>query len=367
MNPFKHGQIVTGDDFCGRQEELRLLRERIVTGQNVVLYGDRRCGKSSLIAEAVRTSEKRHAVFVDFLNVRSIDDVCKRIAAGILRMERAETVFRKLGRTLTSLRPTLTVDPLTGLPSVGFGSHTRLDADSVVSALFLLGDLSGSRRIVVVLDEFQGVLSIPGSDQLLGLMRSEIQRQGDLCYIFAGSVRHDMYAIFSEPDSPFFKSATIMSIPVLERSVFAGFLTKRFASGKRVVTDQAMELIFEAVSDVPGDVQHLCEAIWDTTNENESVDNQQVQNGLRRILSQYTEHFQTLLTGLTEFQIRCLRTLARIGGDHIASNAFLSHGGFTNASSIKSAVRRLCRLGILIEKDKAYQFINPFFAAWLRA
>lgn len=37
MNPFKHGQIVTGDDFCGRDDELKILHERIETGQNVVL------------------------------------------------------------------------------------------------------------------------------------------------------------------------------------------------------------------------------------------------------------------------------------------------------------------------------------------
>jgi len=366
MNPFKHGQIVTGEDFCGRKDELKQLRERIATGQNVVLYGERRCGKSSLIAEAVRTAKGYKAVFVDFLNVRSIEDVCKRIAAGILKMEKAETIFRKIGRTLAALRPTLTLDPLTGSPSLGFDARLHLDADSVVSALSLLDDLSKSRKLVVVFDEFQGVLAIPESAQLLGLMRGEIQRQGKLCYVFAGSVRHDMYSVFSNPDSPFFKSATIIDIPFLKRDVFSRFLEKRFASGKRIVAAEAMEMIFAAVSDVPGDVQHLCEAIWDITDDRDTVAIQQVQAGLRRILSQYAEQFQTVITGLTEFQMRCLGTLSWIGGEHISSNAFLKHGGFTNASSVKSAVRRLCRLGILIEQGKAYRFVNPFFAAWVR-
>jgi len=366
VNPFKHGQIVTGKDFCGRKEEVRVLRERIAAGQNVVLYGERRCGKSSLVAEAVRTSRNRKAVFVDFLNVRSADDVCKRIAAGILKLEKAETAFRKIGKSLAALRPKLTLDPLTGSPSLGFEAGVRVDADTVVGALSLLEELSRTRRLVVVFDEFQGLLGVSESDQILALMRGEIQRQGKLCYIFAGSVRHDMYAIFSDPDSPFFKSATIMDVSVLERDVFTRFLAERFASGKRTLSAPAVDLLFASVSDVPGDVQHVCEAIWDTTNEKQVITPDRVRNGIRRILDQYDEHFQTILTGLTEFQIRCLATVAWVGGDHINSSAFLRHGAFTNASSVKSAVRRLCRLGILIARGRSYRFINPFLAAWLR-
>ena len=32
MNPFKHGQIVTGEDFCGRKDEVKTLRHEIEAG-----------------------------------------------------------------------------------------------------------------------------------------------------------------------------------------------------------------------------------------------------------------------------------------------------------------------------------------------
>lgn len=366
MNPFKHGQIVTGRDFCGRAEEVRILGERISTGQNVVLYGERRCGKSSLIAESVRTQQKHKAIFVDFLNVRSIDDICKRIAAGIMKQGKAENTFRKLGRALTALRPKLTIDPMTGSPSLGFEASAKADENTVTGALTLLEDLSRTQRLVVVFDEFQGLSNFPDSNQILAIMRSEIQRHGKLCYIFAGSVRHEMYNIFSDPSSPFFKSATIMNISVLERDVFTKFLKARFTAGKRKISTEALDLVFTSVTDVPGDVQHLCEAIWDTTNEGQLINPENVRNGIQRILAQYAEHFQTLITGLTAFQIRCLTTLAWIGGEHINSNEFLGHGAFTNPSSVTNAVHRLTKLGILAEQGRTYQFINPFLAAWVR-
>lgn len=366
MNPFKHGQIVTGDDFCGRQKELKILRARIETGQNVVLYGERRCGKSSLIAETARQSQRRQAVFIDLLNVRSVEDVCKRIAAGLFKLEKAETLFRKLARTLAALRPTLSLDPLTGSPSLGFEARIKLAPDSIVGALQLLNDLAKSHRLVIVFDEFQSVRAVPESDQLLALMRGEIQRHGDLCYLFAGSVRHEMYKIFSDVDSPFFKSATIMNVSLLDHAAFADFLKRRFALGRRVLSSEAIDLIFHSVDGVPGDVQHLCEAVWDVTSEGQEIELADVQRGLNRIINQYSEHFQTVLAGLTEFQIRCLKTLAHVGGEHINSNVFLEHGGFTNASSITNAIQRLCKLGILTDSGHGYRFINPFFTVWTR-
>lgn len=180
-------------------------------------------------------------------------------------LEKAETLFRKLARTLAALRPTLSLDPLTGSPSLGFETRIRLTPDSIVSALHLLEDVAKSRRIVIVFDEFQSVLNVPESDQLLALMRGEIQRHGDLCYLFAGSVRHEMYKIFSGADSPFFKSATIMNISLLDHAVFKDFLKRRFALGRRSLPDDAGELIFRSVAGVPGDVQHLCEAVWDVS------------------------------------------------------------------------------------------------------
>jgi hypothetical protein len=66
------------------------------------------------------------------------------------------------------------------------------------------------RPLVVVLDEFQDVLNCQDSDRLIAMLRSYIQHQPDIPYIFAGSIRHQMYDIFMGYSSPFFKSALPM-------------------------------------------------------------------------------------------------------------------------------------------------------------
>ena len=54
MNPFKYGSIVLGSDFCGRKDLLCQITGHMNASQNIVVLGERRIGKSSLIYEAVR-------------------------------------------------------------------------------------------------------------------------------------------------------------------------------------------------------------------------------------------------------------------------------------------------------------------------
>ena len=54
MNPFKYGSIVLGKDFCGRKDLLKQIAAHMEASQNIVIVGERRIGKSSLVYEAVR-------------------------------------------------------------------------------------------------------------------------------------------------------------------------------------------------------------------------------------------------------------------------------------------------------------------------
>ena len=54
MNPFKYGETVNGENFCRRPELSRTLRGYVEAGQNVVIQGERRMGKTSLVLETVR-------------------------------------------------------------------------------------------------------------------------------------------------------------------------------------------------------------------------------------------------------------------------------------------------------------------------
>ena len=51
---FQVGKPVTGKDFIGREEELKLMLQLLSQGQSIMLIDQRRYGKTSLVHEVLR-------------------------------------------------------------------------------------------------------------------------------------------------------------------------------------------------------------------------------------------------------------------------------------------------------------------------
>lgn len=54
MNPFKYGQIVEGEYFYDRKDELARIKSTLANGNNIALYAPRRYGKSSLVNKVLK-------------------------------------------------------------------------------------------------------------------------------------------------------------------------------------------------------------------------------------------------------------------------------------------------------------------------
>ena len=115
-NPFKYGCVVSGDSFCERPELTTKLAGFVRSGQNVVIQGERRMGKTSLVRETIGRMKGVRLVYVDLLGVCDIGDLCGRIAEALAETDRTLPFYRKLGRMLAKLRPTVSVDPDSGMP-----------------------------------------------------------------------------------------------------------------------------------------------------------------------------------------------------------------------------------------------------------
>ena len=366
MNPFRYGQVVKGADFCKRPDLVRTLSENIQRGQNAYIQGERRTGKTSLIFETVRRLPKYRMVWVDLLATKTAHDFLKRIVTAVMAVERSAGILENTLRQLSHLRPVVSIDPVTGLPTLSIDAMVELAPDSIPAILDLIeSHHSGRRPLVVVLDEFQDILNLNDSHETLAQLRSKIQFQTNIPYVFAGSVRNRMDAIFNDPDSPFFKSAVPLQVGPLGREVFGQFIVDRFGRGKRKLSIPALASIFELCCDIPGDVQHLCSALWDTTAEGETVSETCIPFALELIFSHEHKGYETVLTIVSGQQLKLLAALARQGGKAPMSSAFLKNSGIAQASSVQRALRRLIDLRIIFHHEGEYRFVNPFFRAWL--
>lgn len=361
MNPFKYGQVVFDKDFCHRPDLEDKLKNLIASGQNVLLEGERRIGKTSLIFEIIRQTKNLQLIYIDIMEIKTVDDFCRRIIKAIASMEQKAGMVQKIFKAMAHLKPTLTIDPLTGSPSLSLDASVKLKPDSIEGLLDFINTERKNKKWVVVFDEFQDILNVEDARSILATLRSKIQFHTEIPYIFAGSVRNKMDEIFNHPDSPFFKSAITFNLGELDRAVFGEFLQEKFRQGKRTVTPQLFEKIFEIAQDVPGDVQQLCGAVWEGTSYGDNITGDIIPAALEIIYSRELKGYEAAFAQLTGQQLRCLVGLARVGGKNLLSAEFLKVSGITQPSSVKKALQRLEQLKIIYVYKKEYKFIKPFF------
>ncbi|MBN2123305.1 MAG: ATP-binding protein [Deltaproteobacteria bacterium] len=365
MNPFKYGTIVSGKDFCGRESLLKQIIGYIESSQRIALLGERRVGKSSAVYEAVLKSRKARLLYVDLMGIKSIDVLCRRILRAIIILEQKTKWFDKILKNLSYLRPSISVDPLTSMPTVLFDASVEIRANSIPEVLSLVESLGEKRRLVAVFDEFQDILNLEDPHEALALLRSGIQFQNRIPYIFVGSIRHKMDEIFTHHDSAFFKSAIPLTVEPLPYDEFSKFLRKKFSTGQRRIDEMVLKRVFEIANNITGDVQQLCEALWEVTSEKEVVSEDRLKKSLDLIFSREQKSYENYVNLLTDIQLRCLMAIAREGGRGVFSVSFMKAAGFNNPSTVRRAITRLMNLNILFESEGEYKFINPFFRAWL--
>jgi uncharacterized protein len=368
INPFKYGRIVSDEDFCSRPVLQKELARCITSSQNVLVEGERRTGKTSLIFETIRRLDKYHYLYIDCFEIKSVDDLFRRIVNALLHDENHGSFLTNILKTLSHLRPVISVDPITGGPSVSINATTDAKPDSLDSVMDMIGSTFKKQKTVIVFDEFQDILQLKESRRVLALLRGKIQFQTSISYVFAGSVRNTMHDIFYDPSSPFFKSATSITVGGIPQKRFSEFISaKFFHNGRRKISPEVLETVFSITQEVPGDVQEFCAAIWDCSPANRSVAKTLVPVALELIYSREHRIYENHLSMITGQQLRCLVSLARRGGKNPYSIDFINDSGIRQPGSIRKAITRLTDLKIIYLFNREYKFVNPFFRSWLLA
>lgn len=369
-NPFHFGTIVDNEDFCPRNRLEKRLTTQMKSGQNVVVMGPRRVGKSSLIHRSAVALPKATLVYADLWGVGTLNDFIRRCVQALDAIEDKANLLEKVARAIPGLTVSMSIDPLTGSPSLSpvFAQRRKPAPETVSQIARLWASLhEGPHPIIVALDEFQDLASMEHSDQILGLLRREIQLLGEIPFCFCGSIRNEMWRIFGEDRGPFYKSATIIEVSAEEFDNWAGFLREKFQSSRLKIDEEVLARVFELADGNPGDTQQLCSSIWEVAKAGNTkrITNDEVQAAILQVFADERKGYEQIVSDISGQQLAVLRTIAQLGGASIQSGEFLSAAGINHASSAKAAATRLVSRRILQETPDGLKFSNPFFREWL--
>lgn len=300
---------------------------------------------------------------IDLLGIKTADDLCKRMVKEIVSFNRQNsTMLQKLLTQFAALRPSLGIDPITGLPTVSITQAQILMPEDLESVFDVITGLTGT---VIFFDEFQDILELPDGKKILSIMRSRIQKLTDKAFIFAGSIRNKMIDIFTVDSWPFYKSAFPLSIGPLEKEIFFNYLKNKFLTGKRTISDDLLNRILQICGDVPGDVQRFCTALWEVSSYNDELNDSYLKNAWDNIFAMELPVYEEILFNISAQQLKCLVALARLGGESPLSGDLVIGSGITLAGSVNKALNRLVEIRVLQKQNKKFKFCNPFFKSWL--
>ena len=371
-NPFNYLQLATGDQFYDRIELRRDLRSRFLSGQSsVVLYGPRRYGKSSLVAELVRDLETAGipCVTLDVMKVPSIDLFVSAYAAKVYRkLAPVRFEFKKLGTFLKSLRPKMTIGP-SGEASLTFEPFDAPIGPEALSEVLDLPQrlLSGKGRAVVVFDEFQEVKDLLPSDGFERTMRSAVQSHRNVSYIFLGSRHHLLRRMFTDHNRPFYRSAVTIQLdkPPLEESV--RFVVDRFASAGKTIAPETAELLVGRIENIPYFIQQLGFETFRIVDDarRKSVLPADVEAAHSNLSGFNRDQYEQLMLTLSASQKKLLIALAHEKAAEF-SEAYRRKHMLGVSSTVNSNKAKLMEDGLLELADGQYTVADPFFAQFLR-
>jgi len=371
-NPFQYGGVVIGEAFCNRRRELRDLRRAFESGEKLFVYSERRLGKTSLVREALGKlpRSKFVAVYVDLWPTDSEASFALATAKAISLA--AETTARRIldtaKRLFSHFVPSVSVDE-EGKPTISFGVVTprkpELELEQVLEAPAVIAGQQ-RRRVVVVFDEIQRILEFE-SDLVERKLRSVIQHQADVCYLFLGSRKHLVQEMFLGKSRPLYRSAGHYPLGPIHQQHWLGFIRERFRRAGKTIDDETIRSLCRLSEGHPFYTQHLCHALWELCEPGARAGEESIQDALRVLLERESHAYTMLWESLTTNQRRFLRGLAlEEGGVKPFSAAFTRRYGLRSASNAQRAAEVLVERDVIDPEDGSFLIVDRFFRLWIR-
>jgi len=373
LNPFRYGALALDEAFTDREAELAELVADIRNGQDVVLFAPRRYGKSSLVWRVAQQLVPRRALVAQVnlmttptktrLAERLAHAIHEDVASPLIRAKERLRVFQGL-----RIRPIVTVDPDDGSLSFSFDAAAAPeDIDATLEHLLRLpAELAAERgrRVALVFDEFQEVMDIDRG--LPRLMRSVFEEQPEVAHVYLGSKRHTMRRLFSDENEPFWRSAKLLELGVIEPAKFARFLDERFRMSGRTIAPEAVQGLLEITGGHPYATQELAYFLWQETPRRRRATPERLALALAKVLRSEHAHFSLVWERAAGGQRQVLQALAREEGAPLSAGYRRRHG-LPAPSSVQKALATLEREELVARVEGRMRIVEPFLREWILA
>jgi len=374
VNPFRFGQVVSGELFCNRKSEIKQITQDLTGGQSIVLYSPRRYGKTSLLRAASQQLRNNrilcgHADFFACNSTEKVVHAVSRVAANAIidDLKSIEKFIKMAAQIFTRTRFSIRYEP-DSPGSFSVSPELSSQATSIDSLSDAFSGLNSylqkkKKSAVIVLDEFQQVLRVDSN--LEAEFRTIIQQQDRIAFAFLGSRTHLLKDMFINEKRPFYHAAKIMELGPIDPEELAKFIKARFKKIDVSVTDELALKIAIRTKGHPDYAQRLCSHLFDSL-ETDTVSEKLIAEGVSRMLTSLTPSFAGIFEELPLRESQVMTILAEHGPLKTFSNKMLQPYDL-GTPSLHKALSNLIRKDLVRKsKDKKCFIVDHFLNEWIR-
>lgn len=364
FNPFLLQGYEGADTFCDRAEELAFLRNAMANQRNVSLISLRRLGKTALIRHFFATQRKFTPVFADLYRTIDQQDMVVRIVTETIKQVGKPTSawLKEVAQAIRSLSFSMHFDALTGLPEFGVAAKPEVQQVLALDELFRF--LEGRQKpVVIALDEFQQITEYPETNTE-ALLREHVQKLRNVQFIFSGSNRRLMQALFTEGKRPFYQATEPLYLGPIPTDEYVTFILGHFKRGKRRIDEAVVRAGLDWCRGHTYYVQYLFNRLYGLAlKQYGPEDLRAVQVSL---LKERAPEYMTLQRLLSSNQAALLTAVAKAGEVEVpTSAAFIREQGLSAVSTVRQSLRVLVKKELLHQAEGGYRLTDVFLGHWL--
>lgn len=366
--PFPTTGYYGGAYFCDREEELQSLTRNVRGGSSTTLVALRRMGKTALIRHLQNElKEEFLGVYVDILPTESILELLNALATGIALMESEQSrLGKQLWKFLKTLRPLVSYDSLSGMPTLSFNQTPDEGLRSIADIFSFLENQS--KPVILAIDEFQQILNYPEKN-VDAWLRTRIQELHNVRFVFSGSQQHLINELFADPSRPFYRSTQFLKLDKIAKENYHDFIAAKFNDHSKQIDDETIASVLDWAMGYTYYVQLLCNRIF--LSSGKKVQKDLWKQEAMRLLKEQEFVFYSYRDGLTAAQWSLLKAVAREGKvREPTSLAFTSSHQLGTSATVLRSLKTLQKKELVFrdmdtEGKSYYAVYDVLFSRWI--
>ena len=347
--PFKFGEIVTGQHFTNREDEIAKLQSNFKSLQNTTIISPRRYGKSSLVRESAErfVKEKKGFIFCffDLMYIYSEEELYSKFATTILKASSNKVEeFLQLARNVIK-GARVTINTGSGEPALEFGINYINDNIEAILNLPQTIARRKKKKIIICIDEFQNISRFEQREKLQGRLRATWQHHQDVGYVLYGC-------------EPFYKFGELIYLNRIKPDRLREYVQEAFRSTGKEISVEICNRIIDTVENHPYYLQQFARNIWLLSGKRVTdADFFGVKQALRfENLNFYNE----ILEDMTNYQVSFLKALLN-NEEHLYSTEVIHTYKLGSSANIRRMYNSFIKKGIIVKEAGKIIFSDPIF------